>query len=1358
MIDNLLENDFLIDVERICEDIEQFRNQRNIIDLDVLHDRFLLAHGVLSTINTTDQRQCLFDLISFVNQLEIGVSPNNLNDTMTHIQTFDFLLKIRNETIQTVPENSIKRIGKMKESLSSAQKWYNFLIKFHNELFRTTLPKDDLSKMQAQCRIEENDVKNIDDTDLEQVLTPINSYLYSEIRGLGLNSNELNALKRLLNISGETPDMKCSPNGEFIVRGYMVRASDVVDHSCWSNAKTIDIFALSAIIFDADINKMGEQVKLSIISPVWQILREHKIILDGKPGENMTDAQSGDQNNRPGNGEHGKAGNNGTPGGHFLGIGDEFNNGHLLSVHSNGADGGAGQNGGNGTDGVNGSDPPPWQGCHSLFTSFSTCEEEQWTDKGFKFTRKDHPGGLYGFFKKSEVKGKTGTQPGNGGNGGKPGIAGYSGIIKIFEIDVKSRVNISNRSANSGTAGKGGIGGKIAVNGRNMVCVYDPYREEERSYSEYTYTNPSTNGTDGLSDKGQKPQITIEFKQLWRIINKYKSYVREKLPTNIRERKLSTFLEKIAKNTQIVDEYKILGLIDELDGLEHQFFKLENHISLAPFYESLLHRISEHAINGPIKKEEKKILSYLYTAALSKIFGMKNRIGNNTVYDLDEFLGSVKESIEKLKEIESKVAIIEYRNQYESLLNKKMGSAHELIEKQIKPTIDGLFNEIDQHIDQMVHETIQKEQSAADDIIKYEKQKRDLEKAMAIRSTLAPFKIFSPLLSVFGPHGAIAGGLITSAASTIESLVIGTGDPSIGVISPLPVIRTSLTQLSAQLNNKAALFKAQIAEIDTRIKDYDNEGMQSTAMPSKSDYVKIKEKIKEKVKECKEFIKDMEDGSYNRRFTATIDQKKNELKDLLLEEKTVMEQRKAGLEARQPEMQRKIDKYVRFLGHAQTVASAGEMAVEVFNRYKSDANKLKVVSDSISVAKENLQKLKAVHNEISNNTMLQVELMDKKVNELYDKLTGKQRTELDMQKWEIQNFLRDLKLQFAKLMKFQFSIELDLQSCFTKIDEGINTLIDVYDHIESYVESKQLAQYIANIASPNAIEIRVEDPVFLDAITRLQHVIKSNLVLEKYNLAMRAVAQHYFPVVHLFVRNYDLPLSLKTNDTASLIENSIEKITSLQSTIKEKKILSNEYENVTFSDIGFDGELLPPFYIWKHHTIRNEIRNLFKGESIIIAADIMKGVDLNAVKFNEIQLRFKLQNETAQNRFNGRLNGFLINMTMIGNNNYRCNKRIYCIPLDRNVEIVHHFVNGQWVGPNDVHRKIADNEAFLSPYTTWMIQLSGGDFRKLDDFHKETIDLELIGRGKYLMHGTFSMHNCNDQLDKYYNFEKIISQ
>lgn len=229
---------------------------------------------------------------------------------------------------------------------------------------------------------------------------------------------------------------------------------------------------------------------------------------------------------------------------------------------------------------------------------------------------------------------------------------------------------------------------------------------------------------------------------------------------------------------------------------------------------------------------------------------------------------------------------------------------------------------------------------------------------------------------------------------------------------------------------------------------------------------------------------------------------------------------------------------------------------------------------------------------------------------------------------------------------------------------------------------------------------------------------------------------------------------------------SIDQITDLATKIKTRKSLSNPFGASLYSGVYFDGGIgsQPPFYVWKSYKIKNEMKKLLQGQPITLHADVVDGVNQNAIKFNDIGIRMKLVVATTsqQAELETELGNFRVSMTMVGNNYYRCDSRYYSISLDRNVDIDMTFAkaaDGDLKERNDPFKRIRENDPFLSPYAMWIIKLDHPirDFRGLSKFINENIDLELVGRGQYLKHGTFSTDICNDQLDQYYNLDRIVS-
>lgn len=80
-----------------------------------------------------------------------------------------------------------------------------------------------------------------------------------------------------------------------LVKGNTISIAEVIKTAhCWHQTKQIDIFGLSKVIFDDDIDKRDQHVNLSIFAPTWEIISppnnsqvQRKIIFNAQLGFNF---------------------------------------------------------------------------------------------------------------------------------------------------------------------------------------------------------------------------------------------------------------------------------------------------------------------------------------------------------------------------------------------------------------------------------------------------------------------------------------------------------------------------------------------------------------------------------------------------------------------------------------------------------------------------------------------------------------------------------------------------------------------------------------------------------------------------------------------------------------------------------------------------------------------------------------------------------------------------------------------------------------------------------------------------------------------------------------------------------------
>lgn len=859
----------------------------------------------------------------------------------------------------------------------------------------------------------------------------------------------------------------------------------------------------------------------------------------------------------------------------------------------------------------------------------------------------------------------------------------------------------------------------------------------------------------------------LEFNHPSYAVNEYKCFAREQSIGSSRSTEINTFLDKITNHETLKTQYGALDLIDEFITMENQYFRTRGQIDFIPLLESLLSRTEAFAKTATLSIEHKKALAHLYTAILSKINGINSKVYKNTVFDLNDYLRSVQRKIEKLHESIDDVNRNEVRNDFNALLNEKVRSANIFIETQITPEIDYIFQKIDDDIKKLIDESIDKQSDANKAISTKRRWRRKLQDKLRLQKILGPIKIIAAAANFFGPLGVATGAAIAGGNMVIDALVMGdSGGSGNDKIIPLTCadFKTKMTKLTETLKQRPDLVKRKLTDLEKYLTESLIEDV-SSAKVSSDEIQKLNYEIKSSKTEIDELnnklAERIQKGNFNIPKDLMEQCKKIESK---LEASTKEAKEKLELKKVQSTENAKefIEKQLRIVLHVQNVVGLAEVSVELYNQIRSSEAKIEVVGVAIEGLQKDLAVLRDHEEKIHSALIPQIGAIQNNINEMSENLAGNSHVELDVKKWSIRSTLSEVRLLFSQ-MTSEFSVHDSLALSIEKLDEGMATLIDVYDRIDSYSDNAKLTAYIENIVSHKSLDTAIGDTELSDAVSKLKVMIQSNIVLEEYELATHAFKQHYFPIANFLMTDYlnKLPPSLQMDNTNAIIQKSIDQVERIMDNIALSKAVQTKYGSTIHPKAVFDGGdgSQPPFYTWKYHEYKDQIKNLLQGKEVTIKADVTRGVNQNAVTFKKIGIYFKLLDAGLQSELDNILLNFKINMTMVGTNYYRCSNRYYQIPLDRNVDITFKFnkdADRAPTDPNGNYNQIFENTPFLSPYVMWSITLTG-ELSKLQTFVDQIVDLELIGSGQYLEHGEFSNEICNDQLDKYYNFDKTIS-
>ncbi|CAG8513426.1 3357_t:CDS:2, partial [Gigaspora rosea] len=465
---------------------------------------------------------------------------------------------------------------------------------------------------------------------------------------------------------------------------------------------------------------------------------------------------------------------------------------------------------------------------------------------------------------------------------------------------------------------------------------------------------------------------------------------------------------------------------------------------------------------------------------------------------------------------------------------------------------------------------------------KLEEEQSELKKKLVLRQTLGILKIVAQTISVVsGPIGI--AGIATTGGVNIAKAFISEDNKNKPNFEISPDIKNSLKNMEEIVRseeNEIMIAKQQLKKLSYECNKY------SGLSNIKVNLITIQNKLS------------------NIDFTTTI---VKEIKDELVQTQTKLEELKK--KNRNATADQKTNNELRVIHDLNIAIETTEKVIELYDKYQKDKEKLDALSNSIKQANEDIEKLKQFEENINKAIVPMINKMQDDINNMENEINNKSH----------------------KISK-GFNIQEDTIHYMEKLDEGITTLINIYDRIQDYYDQINLASYIAHIYSATNIE---------GATIELEQEIRTNILIGHFKRAKSAFKQWVFPLANVYLKVLN---SLSDNQD---IDSIISQIKILYSEIQERKVVINEEDKFLVKDeFSSEYESSKPFFVWKNAIYSQDISKLLSGEEITIKAEITKGDhdDKNAIKFNEIGIKFKSMDKTIQNEIDHELKQFNVNM------------------------------------------------------------------------------------------------------------------
>lgn len=901
--------------------------------------------------------------------------------------------------------------------------------------------------------------------------------------------------------------------------------------------------------------------------------------------------------------------------------------------------------------------------------------------------------------------------------------------------------------------------GRTGPTGKNVercrtekhVFVYNLYYENSfwggfEHHGEFTFHRADKDEgcgkriNDEFNNKDQEKPKQLRPLNAYNPIISYKSFLRESLNTGMRAFDLMDFYNKIEHNADIENAYDIHGMVQELLSYEDHFYRLNNEIDFLPFYEYMLSRVltfgEKHMETGT--KEEKKVLAWLYTAALSKVYGLRNNRQGYLIIDVANYLDVVKNSVENYKNIEKRQMINSHKNEYKEELDAKINEATEFIDKEVSPEFEIIYAKLDKVIEGLVEETIGKQNASLNELSKLEKDKKQLQKNLQLRMLVGVLKGVGQCVSFMGPIGKGAGAAIDTGTNIGGQFIVDPKQSKKNFVLPSGVKDTLEKAGEIFKDRKDKKIKALDKELEKIKKEMEKDPEAGTVIGG--DTKKAIDNIRDALDKSKK-----DEG--NEQLVDTLNERLT----------TLLKERQTEIEKLKEKPTKGYDRAIKVMKHAANVAELVSAGVDIYNQFQEDEAKIEEVAENIRETREEIHKYKQYELKIYNTLMPMILQASDEFKDIEKNLGGKSLVALDVQNWKVQSTLSDLKNDLVQFTK-GFQAEEDVQRCVDKLSEAMTTLIDIYNRIQNYEEQEKLVVYIGDLHSTHFENIAISDPALKEEFNKLETMVTANVILAQYLRAVNGFKQTVFPFASTYLETLELPSGLIVDSSMStLVSTAVSQLKTLKEKIKElnETVVNQNDPYIGTGHFNGDNKALEPFYAWKGSDYSQTIRDLFAGKKVHLRADITKGLHYNAIKFSRIGLQFRHKDADLQGNLTGVLDHFWVHMTHMGNSYYRCNNQFFISsnPMQK-IKYSYENTKGEPSGTNAVYEKLRNGDIVLSPYTMWEVHLEKGKFDTLKAY-EDLVDIELYGYGQFVKEGA---DICNNNLAKYYTVDETISE
>ena len=805
------------------------------------------------------------------------------------------------------------------------------------------------------------------------------------------------------------------------------------------------------------------------------------------------------------------------------------------------------------------------------------------------------------------------------------------------------------------------------------------------------------------------------------------------------------------ENSRLINRNFVKSVIDEnyfrpdiLSLLERVQMFNQFEYGLLP---NLKNEIFDYYYNQNPSLPEQLVLNFTLASISSSIFRYNAFQETALVINVEKFLHLTFGQIKQWKSLSQQSIRDVYKVNYESNLKKKIDDAIELINI-LQKDIEENEREINRNIANVLLEISRLKNAVYNEHLRLQDELKKLRKNIAMRNMFSALSTVAQFASFLVPYGALVGGVMQAGLSVASQFSIKGGDTSSRL---------------AHLNSAVIAYKNYIAERK-------NERM--AKLRNEAEVLEIENQL-EKIGKNKEMQINMEESLEAKIEGLPVSAKKYELSikhfELLrigaILNSNKMEKQMFEGKIKEATEDLKTTKRINFLENVSTEIHAAKLVVDLHQEIKVSKNEIDALKQEIedNIARYNgLLGWEDQISEYHNNELKRA------TDELYaftQSLSGNSLPTLSFKKWELKSFMTKLNNELEMLLN-SFDTKTEVFNTVKRIENAIVTIVDMFGHVEGFVQQTEFANYIADMTRTN---IAIGIPEFYQQkVNAIEKTILANIIVERYVQAVEAFKYWSFPFFCEYTQDLVVYNEKNTFDNNDVMINSYSNVlTKLLEKIQNYEIQLKPSIHNHIQSFSFDKET--PFFKWSYESYPYEVKKFLNGKMATFHADI-NFAKYDAIKFCTLYLLAEVKSSVILNEtLNTLLGNFYVELTHSGSSSYKFKSKIYMINSDyysgEKLLLRYQYGSTNSENANESFKKLASNKPMLSTYTFWQIKLNPIKhpenrelFKEIAKLVKNTTDitLSLCGKGQYVSDG-LRISNSNADCGRVKRSKKELS-